>query len=82
MLLGGGNFDAAGPSGFSFRKRSEYKRKLVLRKDQGVAFVQPSPRIQWPDLIIVNGTDYTEQSAGSLIYKNTKGTILRFKDNL
>ncbi|KAL8788417.1 MAG: hypothetical protein Q9195_007296 [Heterodermia aff. obscurata] len=80
MLLVGGSLDAAGPSGFHPRKRSEYKQRVVVRKEQGVAFVQPPPRTQWPDLIIVNGTNYTEQSVGSPVYESRDGGVLRFTE--
>ena len=82
MLLTGGSLDPIGPSGSRPRKRSEYKRRVVLRNEQGVAFLQPPPRIQWPDLIIVNGTNYTEESVGSPVYKSTDGGVLRFADHL
>ena len=45
MLLNGGTLDAAAwPSGLRLKKRSEYKRRVAFRKEQGVAFVQPPPK--------------------------------------
>ena len=75
MLLGGGT------PGSQLRKRSEFKQRVAFRKEQGVAFVQPPSRVQWPDLIIVNGTNYTVQSVGSPVYQNTEGAVLRFTNN-
>ena len=80
VLLGEGTLNTAGSSESELRKRSEYKRRAAFRKEPGVAFLQPPTRIQWPDLIIVNGTNYTEQSVGSPIYQSSEGAVLTLEN--
>lgn len=58
------------------RKRSELTRRGIVSKDKGVVIAQPPPGIQWPDLITVDGTNCTEESVGSPIYRNQDGAIL------
>ena len=41
-------------------------------------FAQPPPGSVWPDLVVVNGTSYTEESAGSPIYRSEDGKVLDF----
>lgn len=58
------------------RKRSELTRRGIVSKDKGAVIAQPPPGIQWPDLITVDGTNCTEESVGSPIYRNQDGAIL------
>lgn len=59
------------------RKRSELTRRGIVSKDKGVVIAQPPPGIQWPDRITTaDGTNYTEESAGSPIYRDQDGAVL------
>ncbi|KAL8789024.1 MAG: hypothetical protein Q9195_007044 [Heterodermia aff. obscurata] len=63
-----------GGSGGQRRRR----RRGIRTKDKGVVFAQPPPGNVWPDLVVVNGTSYTEESAGSSIYRSEDGKVLDF----
>jgi len=70
--------DAASELGsLGLRKKSELKRRGIMSKNRGVVIAQPPPGIQWPDRITtVDGTNYTEESVGSPIYRNGDGAML------
>ena len=53
-------------------------RRRIRSKDKGVVFAQPPPGSVWPDLVVVNGTSYTEEGAGSPVYRSEDGKVLDF----
>ena len=59
-------------------RREELMKRGVVSKDKGVVFAQPPPGVQWPDVITFNGTDYTETSEGSPVYKSADGQTVDF----
>lgn len=71
-------------SGFGLRRRGEWMRRgeLVRRgvvsKDKGVVFAQPPAGVQWPDVVTFNGSEYTETSEGSPVYKSADGQTIDF----
>jgi len=71
-------------SGFGLRRRGELMRgeelmrRGVISKDKGVVFTQPPPEVQWPDLIIFDGKNYTETSPGGSVYKSDDGQTIDF----
>ena len=52
------------------------RRRGIRSKDKGVVFAQPPPVAVWPDLIMVNGKNYTEESIGSSKYVSEDGSVL------
>ena len=57
-----------------------HQRRGIRSKDKGVVFAQPPGESVWPDLIMVNGTNYTEESVGSAVYRSEEGLVLNFTE--
>ncbi|KAL8896236.1 MAG: hypothetical protein Q9207_007802 [Kuettlingeria erythrocarpa] len=53
-------------------------RRGIISADKGLVFAQPPPDSVWPDLIIVNGTNYTESSPGGSFYQSAEGLTIDF----
>lgn len=59
------------------------RKRRVLRRDiiggeRGQVFVQPPTKARaiWPDVIVINGTNYREEAPGSPVYKDRDGKTL------
>ncbi|KAL8717331.1 MAG: hypothetical protein Q9225_005423 [Loekoesia sp. 1 TL-2023] len=52
------------------------RRRGVISREKGVVFAQPPGESVWPDSIVINGTNYVEEGAGSLVYKSEAGEVL------
>lgn len=56
------------------------RRRGIISKDEGYVLAQPPGENVWADLIVINGTEYKEESAGSPIYTSQGGLVLNFTD--
>lgn len=54
------------------------RRRGIRSQDKGVVFAQPPPVAVWPDLVMVNGTNYTSEGEGASVYRSKGGEVLDF----
>ncbi|KAI4273964.1 MAG: hypothetical protein LQ337_004263 [Flavoplaca oasis] len=54
------------------------KRRVIVRGDKGWVFAQPPRGSVWPNLIMVNGTNFTVIGEGSKVYRSEAGRIMDF----
>ena len=68
-------------AGVGVMKRSEWVRKRgIIKGETGYLWAQPPGQNAhvWPDLIMVNGTNYTVETPGGDVYKSEDGTVFDF----
>ncbi|KAL8712502.1 MAG: hypothetical protein Q9220_003350 [cf. Caloplaca sp. 1 TL-2023] len=58
------------------------KRDVIISPDKGAVFAQPPAKVYavWADLIVINGTEYREESIGSSVYRSVGGLVLNLTD--
>ena len=70
----------AGADSLSQYRMNPGKRVLMKRVsrpiDKGTAYFASPPAKRFPDLILVNGTNYTDDMRGDLVYKSPTGIVL------
>ncbi|KAL8857208.1 MAG: hypothetical protein Q9178_006263 [Gyalolechia marmorata] len=54
------------------------RRRVIVRGKKGVVFAQPPQGSVWPDLIMVNGTNFTVTGEGSAVYRGEAGGVIDF----
>ncbi|KAL8933077.1 MAG: hypothetical protein Q9216_006535 [Gyalolechia sp. 2 TL-2023] len=62
--------------------RKVKRKAVVIRGEPGMVFAQPPAEVNlvWTDLIVINGTGFTQESEGSSMYRSETGEVLDFKD--
>ncbi|KAI4231933.1 MAG: hypothetical protein L6R40_007588 [Gallowayella cf. fulva] len=91
MVTGGGKWVAKGVSNMlqkliderqralaEIRGGSKARKRSIRSREKGAVFARPPSVGVWPDVIVLNGTEYTEESAGSPIYRSQEGKMLNF----
>lgn len=73
LVWGGGNWfaDKDGPSQCS----QLHSKRGVISKDKGMVCATAPTLWKYPDLITANGTDYTDNSRGDLVYRSEDGEV-------
>lgn len=56
------------------------RKRAIISQDTGIAFLNGPPRWRYPDLISANGTNYTDDSRGDLVYRSENGAVLDLND--
>ncbi|KAL8916480.1 MAG: hypothetical protein Q9172_006290 [Xanthocarpia lactea] len=55
------------------------RRRVIVKGKKGWVFAQPPPGSVWPDLIMVNGTNFTVTGEeGSAVYRSEAGRVMDF----
>ena len=54
------------------------RRRVVVKGKKGVVFAQPPQGSVWPDLIMVNGTNFTVMGEGGEVYRSEAGGMIDF----
>ena len=67
-----------GPFPFRRRKGRRNWDANIRSENKGVVFCKEPDKATWADTIVVNGTEYVAQGAGSVIYKTAGGEVLDF----
>ena len=74
-MVWGKNYWSAASDGTPYPKRAKRAlRRLSGYAEQGTAYLGPSPRWKYPDVYVVNGTNYTNTGTG--VYKDASGAVL------
>jgi len=76
LVWGGGKWFAnqVGPSSLSSQP---FRRKRgVISENKGTVYATAPSLWRYPDFIMVNGTNYTDDGRGDLVYRNETGVIL------
>ena len=62
------------------RKRADWQHQRIVEGalPSGTVYLSSTGRWQYADLIIVNGTNYTDERKGNGIYTSANGTVLSF----
>ena len=74
LVWGGGQW-FANQAGASTLSQVHSKRGIVSA-NKGTAYITAPFRWQYPDLIAVNGTNYTDDGRGDLVYRSEDGMML------
>ena len=82
MAYGGGNWFTTpaaerlcGPAMRGLRKRLN-ERRDIRSPLKGDLCVGPAPSWRYPELVVVNGSDYSDAGRGDLVYTDAKGNVL------
>ena len=81
LVWGGGNWFAS-PSASAYFQRSislpqSNMRRGIISAEKGQVYATPPPGVVFPTLVSINGTNYTVEAEGSLIYRQDEtGAIL------
>ena len=77
LVWGGGKWFAKGvdPSQLTqwFPKTS---KRGITSKDKGQLYASPPNLFKYPHVMVINGTNYTDDSRGDLVYRSDAGTVL------
>lgn len=71
--VGGGQWFANGAGGSSHNRLDP---RGIRSSDKGTAYMTAPTQWRYPDLIVVNGTDYTDNAGGDLVYRSESGAVL------
>ena len=73
LVWGGGQWFAKG-GGELVRKR--FAKRGIVSENKGTAYFTSPKYWKYADLIVVNGTNYTDDDRGDLIYRSDDGAVL------
>jgi len=73
LVWGGGQWFANGAGGSSHNRLDP---RGIRSSDKGTAYMTAPTQWRYPDLIVVNGTDYTDNAGGDLVYRSESGAVL------
>lgn len=55
------------------------RRRVFVKREEGVVFAQSPRGFVWPDLIMVNGTNFTVVGEGGEVYRSEGGGVIDFR---
>ena len=66
-------------TGNGVTRKSTLKRE-IRSANKGTVYAMPPRRVVYPTFMVLNGTNYTDEGRGDLVYRSDSGTILDLRE--